>query len=145
MTIAASDDLQVATIESPFIMQWRNAYMISKHYRQHLRSPVLCTLFALAITSGSLGTVYAADAPTIKVSYSDLDLSRPADAQVLYRRLKQAAAAVCGSSVSAAELLRYAHWRRCYDPALHNAVMQIDAPELLTRYRSDPSNDHARG
>jgi hypothetical protein len=27
--------------------------MISKHHRQHLRSPVLCTLFALAITSGS--------------------------------------------------------------------------------------------
>jgi UrcA family protein len=124
-------------------MQWRNANMILKHY--HLRGLVLCLLSALATTPGSLGAAYAADAPSIKVSYADLDLSRPADAQVLYRRLKQAAAGVCGSSVRPAELLRYDIWRRCYDPALHNAVMQIAAPELLTRYRSDQNNDHARG
>jgi UrcA family protein len=118
--------------------------MILKHHRSHLRGLLLCSLSALSITPGCLGTVYAADAPSIKVSYADLNLSRPADVQVLYERLKKAAIGVCDRAPEPREMSQYAHWRHCYDPALHNAVMQIDAPELLSRYRSDPRNDWAR-
>jgi UrcA family protein len=118
--------------------------MILKHYRSHLSGLLLCSLSALSIAPGCLGTVYAADAPSKKVSYADLNLSRPADVQVLYKRLKIAAAGVCDKQPEPLEMSKYAHWRRCYEPALHDAVMQIDAPALLSLYQSEMSNNKAR-
>jgi UrcA family protein len=125
-------------------MQWRNTHMILKHYRRHLPGLLLCSLSALSIAPGCLSTVYAAEAPSKKVSYADLNLSRPADVQVLYKRIKLAAAGVCDKEPEPLEMSQYAHWRRCYEPALHAAVMQIDAPALLSLYRSDMSNNKGR-
>jgi len=119
--------------------------MILKHYRRHLPGLLLCSLSALSIAPGCLGTAYAADALSKKVSYADLNLSRPADVQVLYMRLKMAAAGVCDKEPEPREMSQYAHWRRCYEPALHNAVMQIDAPQLLSLYRSEMSTNKVRG
>jgi UrcA family protein len=120
--------------------------MILKHYRSHLPGLLLCSLSALTIAPGCLGTAYAADAPpSKKVSYANLNLSRPADVQVLYMRLKMAAAGVCGGEPEPREMSQYAHWRRCYEPALHAAVTQIDAPELLSLYRSEMSTNKVRG
>jgi UrcA family protein len=120
--------------------------MILKHYRSHLPGLLLCSLSALSIAPGCLSTAYAADAlPSKKVYYADLNLSRPADVQVLYRRLKIAAVGVCYKEPEPQELSRRAHWKRCYEPALHNAVMQIDVPALLSLYRSEMSTNKVRG
>ena len=54
-----------------------------------LRSLTAATLLALGIASAH------ADEVTTQVSYSDLDLSRPADARILAARLQDAATAVC--------------------------------------------------
>jgi UrcA family protein len=117
--------------------------MILNQARFNSRNLVLSSLIALAIGSASFEAA-AADgaAPSVKVSYADLDLSRPAGAQMLYRRLKHAAASVCGPSVKPAELDRYAAWKSCYEPALHNAVMQVGAPGVFARYEDD-SGTHA--
>lgn len=120
--------------------------MILKHYRRHLPGLLLCSLTTLSIAPGCLGTAYAADAlPSNNVSYADLNLSRPADVQVLYRRLKIAAAGVCEREPEPWEMSKYAHWKRCYEPALHNAVIQIDVPALLSLYRSETSANEVRG
>jgi UrcA family protein len=119
--------------------------MILKHYRNHLPGLLLCSLSALSIAPGCLSTAYAADAPSKRVSYANLNLSRPADVQVLYMRLKTAAAGVCGRQPERLEISRYAHWRRCYEPTLHDAVMQIDAPQLLSLYQSEMSTNKVRG
>ena len=55
---------------------------------------MLRTLTAAALLTLSLAGAHADEAST-QVSYSDLDLSRPADAKTLAARLQDAAASVC--------------------------------------------------
>jgi len=71
----------------------------------------------------------------VRINYANLDLSRSADAQLLYRRLKQAAATVCGN-VDSRELAAYRVYQRCYQGALDRAVMQVNSPQLLALHRA---------
>jgi UrcA family protein len=67
------------------------------------------------------------------VSYRDLDLSRPADAAVLYDRIGHAAAEVCetydGLKDSHPKLLR-----RCVDQAIAKTVARINDANLTARH-----------
>jgi UrcA family protein len=83
----------------------------------------------------------AATGRDVTVSYRDLDLSRPADVQMLYKRIEHAAASACFDAPSAADLSRHLAWERCYSAALDSAVMQVRSPELLALYRSQPSRE----
>lgn len=64
---------------------------------------------------------------TAIVSYADLDLSHPAGARQLYRRLESAARAVCGP-YDVRELQRSMQVRACIERALSDAAAQIDRP-----------------
>ena len=55
-----------------------------------LRTLTLTALLTLCVTAAQ-----AEDEATTRVSYADLDLSRPADAKVLAARLQDAATSVC--------------------------------------------------
>ncbi len=88
----------------------------------------------------------AMDPPKMSVSYKDLDLSRPADARVLYARLRHAASSVCASNPAAAgNLLHHAAYDRCYSAAMADAMKQISAPQVIALYHSDAANDSRRG
>ena len=85
-----------------------------------------------AIAFGALQvSAQAADyaLPTRKVSYADLDISKPAGAQVLYRRIVAAARQVCAfdGSKDLAVLLRS---DKCVDHAIDNAVKEVGSPAL---------------
>ena len=118
----------------------------------HNRFAVL-TLCALAGSALSLVLprhAVAADSADVTVSYQDLDLSRSADARVLYGRLQRAAESVCGAP-SRYELVRYAAFQRCVQVTLGDAVARIRSPELehtladLNRAGSErPSSDQTR-
>jgi UrcA family protein len=102
-----------------------------------------CNVITLTLTSllGFGAAMAATDAraanqPSILVSYQDLDLARPADAQRLYQRIEHAAAAACSDAPPAFELARHLAWSRCYDAAVDSAVLQVRSPELLAIYRS---------
>jgi len=98
---------------------------------------------ALTVASGvHAGT--AASAPAVAVAYGRLDLSRPADAQQLYGRLQQASSRVCHWP-SRFDASAYARWQQCYDGALRLAVLQVDAPELMVLWHSDPAHAADRG
>lgn len=107
-------------------------------------------LFVLVLTAGSAlglidtGTAGASPLPQVTVSYSDLDLSRPTDARVLYARLRSAARSVC-QPAPREELARHRAWEQCYSAALEGAVNQINAPQVLALYRADPNNAMGRG
>ena len=107
-------------------------------------------LFVLLLSVGSAmglantGTATGGEVPQVAVSYQGLDLSRPADAQTMYARLQRAASAVC-EPVPAAELARHRVWEQCYRASLERAVNQIDAPQVLARYRADPTSSSRRG
>jgi UrcA family protein len=86
----------------------------------------ILTLIACSLACGSALAVAAADdIPTVTVSYADLDLSKPAGAQTLYRRIEDAARTVCGPLASR-ELRRRRLWRDCYEQAVEDAVATAD-------------------
>jgi len=86
----------------------------------------------LAATFLTLGFAGAqADEATTRVSYSELDLSRPADAKVLAARLQDAATAVCLKANP--ENLGATALEHCVDMSVHLAMtrMQSDMDEAV--------------
>jgi UrcA family protein len=88
----------------------------------------LCGALAL---SALQATARAADAglPKQRVSYADLDISKPAGAKVLYSRIVAAANRVCGFDGSMDMATK--RWVQvCTDRAIDNAVRDVDSPAL---------------
>jgi UrcA family protein len=93
---------------------------------------------AIAVCTLQL-TAHAADEgmPSKRVSYADLDISKPAGAKVLYKRIVKAANEVCQingfESFAAAQLVN-----RCMDRAIDNAVKDVGSPALSALRPSTP-------
>lgn len=67
---------------------------------------------------------------SIRVSYADLDITKPRGLEVLYSRIQHAARSVCDFNYSVKELSRTRVAKNCYLTAIDNAVKQIDRPTL---------------
>jgi UrcA family protein len=82
----------------------------------------LCTLqvTAQAATDGL---------PSKRVSYADLDISKPAGAKILYGRIVSAAQQVCALN-GYKDLGTMQRVNGCVDRAINNAVKQVDSPAL---------------
>ena len=72
---------------------------------------------------------------SVTISFSDLDLSKPEGAQMLYRRIAAAARTVCGVS-QAKQLKEIALAKDCYTAAVANAVATVNRPLLTALHRS---------
>ncbi|MEP7242994.1 MAG: UrcA family protein [Gammaproteobacteria bacterium] len=81
-----------------------------------------CATVASAATSDSA-------APQVFVHYSDLDLSKAQDAQILYRRITFAARNVCPEYASR-DLWRKAAGQRCLSDTVARAVHDVNSPKL---------------
>jgi UrcA family protein len=77
------------------------------------------------------------------VSFADLDLSKPAGAQTLYKRIKAAARHVCGPVDNYTFVTPASAFRQCYAKAIADAVAQIDRPSLTVLHREETRS--ARG
>jgi UrcA family protein len=85
-----------------------------------------------ALTLGTLqATARAADGglASEKVSYADLDLSKPAGAKTLYRRIVSAAHRVCSVNVPM-YIPTEKGVRACIDLAIDKAVKDVGSPAL---------------
>lgn len=82
----------------------------------------LCTLQATARASDDA-------LPSKKVSYADLDISKPAGAKVLYKRIAAAANQVC-QSAGYKDLGAMQRVNGCVDRAINNAVNDVGSPAL---------------
>jgi UrcA family protein len=78
-------------------------------------------------------------APSVKVHFGDLDLTKPAGVDTLYRRIQQAARMVCRDSASPYEIGRARVFRKCYDTAIDTAVSDVSAPLLTARHDGNKS------
>lgn len=101
------------------------------------QSPSTRTLLAFVV-AGALfaGTALAGDHRVIvakTISTAGLDLSKPADAQTLYMRLRQAADYVCtlGPRIDLAPVTTP---QACFEKALGNAVRDAHAPLVTNAY-----------
>ena len=77
-----------------------------------------------AMADGFLG------APSERVDFHDLDLSKPADAKRLYSRLRLAASQVCAGYAGGATALRNSPRHRCEAASIADAVERIGHPNL---------------
>jgi UrcA family protein len=92
-------------------------------------------VFLLGSTATALGANIRDEAvPRVIVHFEELDISRPAGARVLYKRIQRAAVKVCSKSVYpyTIPLIKRSS---CYRNAMENAVAQVDSPELMAIYR----------
>ena len=74
---------------------------------------------------------------SVTVSYADLDLSSPAGAQTLYRRIQGAAQQVCG--YAGADVIEQAIWKSCYRSAVGDAVKKVNEPLLTAVHAGKPA------
>jgi UrcA family protein len=85
-----------------------------------------------ALTLGTLqATARATDTglPSERVSYADLDISKPAGAKVLYRRIVAAANRVCSVNGYTYKLTQNGA-RECTNHAIDMAVKDVGSPAL---------------
>ena len=91
-----------------------------------------CTAFglmALAPASAATG-VRSAE----RVSYADLNLDNRAGAQIMLRRIRQAAGYVCGDSFGRLSLREHLAIRRCSRAATEQAVRDVGNANLMALY-----------
>ncbi len=103
----------------------------SKLFKSLLATIVVVALGAPVIASA--GDKNELKGVSVKVSYADLNLEKKAGAQVLYRRLQNAAKRACDVRSLSVEgsVSNIVEARRCYRGALSTAVEQIDN-EIVT-------------
>lgn len=70
-------------------------------------------------------------APTVKVSYSAVDLATDEGAADVYRKLKRAARSVC-DAYGGNTLERKTVAQKCYEKSLESAVYRVNAQRLTT-------------
>ena len=85
---------------------------------------MLRTLTTAALLALGIASAHADDAST-RVSYADLDLARPADAQTLAARLQDAATAVCLKANP--EKVSPGALENCINTSVHMAMSRIES------------------
>ncbi len=70
------------------------------------------------------------DAVSISVRYGDLDISRPAGAEIMLRRIDKAAVQVCGGKPDQRLLDQRAAFEKCRASTIDRSVAALDAPTV---------------
>lgn len=101
-----------------------------------MKTFLLCgALAALALPAAAEARPADDDAAFLQVtvSYADLDLNRPAGADVMIARVRRAAQSVCRADLFRGHT-RVRQVRQCVRSAMTGAFAQVDAPLVTTRY-----------
>jgi len=104
--------------------------------------------FAAAMFLGNASYADAQPAPAgkqIAVNYADLNISRPAGAEVLITRMRAAAAQVCGPAPDLRDLVMYRFYRQCIVDTVDRGVASVNAPVVTEVYRGNTTVVAAAG
>jgi UrcA family protein len=71
---------------------------------------------------------------TVRISYADLDLSKPAGVEVLMRRVSQAVDKICGSRPRLSQIAANVRFEVCRDDTTKRAITSIDNPMLTVMF-----------
>ena len=100
---------------------------------RRLSAAVLSCAAALSFAAVPAAGAENFDAPQVKVSFGDLDVTNPQGAATLYRRIKVAAETVC-SPYWATGFAARAEQYDCVRSAIADAVTTVDQPALSQVY-----------
>jgi len=70
----------------------------------------------------------------IAVRYADLDISRPAGAEVLIDRIRLAARSVCGTQADLRDIARFRTQAACQHEAMETAIRSVNSPLVAKLY-----------
>ena len=104
--------------------------------------------FAAAMGLGNASYADAQPAPAgkqLSVNYADLNISRPAGAEVLITRMRAAAAQVCGPAPDLRDLVMYRFYRQCIVDTVDRGVASVNAPVVTEVYRGNTTVVAAAG
>jgi len=90
-------------------------------------------VFSLVIAAPLCAQAAGDEPPSRTVSYTELDLAKPAADEKLYRRIKAAAQEVC-RGLEGRELVKLKLHRDCVDGAIGDAVVQVNNPKFTAYY-----------
>ena len=100
---------------------------------RRLSAAVLCGVMASSFAAPPAAEAEDFEALQVKVKFSDLDVTHPQGAAVLYRRIKAAAETVC-SPYWATGFAAQANNYNCVRTAIAEAVTTVDQPALSQIY-----------
>jgi UrcA family protein len=89
----------------------------------------LMTLGFIGAANASIVDSADFDAPSRRVSYSDLDLQKSADAAQLYSRIERAARIVCREQIGVHSLVQVVP-QKCLRSVIGDAVASVSNPNL---------------
>jgi UrcA family protein len=93
-----------------------------------------------------VSTASAADAPaphSLRITVSDLDLSKNTDVATLYARIKSAAEQACGTDVVTGSRLPSGSKKQCMSQAVDGAVSQINNASLSAYHKQEATKTGA--
>jgi UrcA family protein len=98
---------------------------------------MLAMVAAMGIASamGAHADATATDVPTRTVHYADLNLNTDAGAAILFKRIRNAAEAVCGD-VSSKRLEVAEAAKACVNQAMFHSVQAVNNPKLTNEYNA---------
>jgi len=109
-------------------------YRVFEFSTAGLSAIVLTTL--LLIAADARAGEPSASADGIAVKFTQAELNSPADAENLYRKLKQASRKACGIGGGFLNLQERTRAEKCYDETLAEVVRKIDRPLLTSLHES---------
>lgn len=93
-------------------------------------------LIAAIAASVMSGAAYAGTGIASRtVSYGDLDLGRPAGAEMMLRRIENAAESVCGGRAGFRPLKARAAHEACVRETIADALLDLNAPLVASTYK----------
>jgi UrcA family protein len=104
------------------------------------------TLFlvaAIALAAGQAAADPVAEAgASVVVRYADLDLADPAQAAVMLKRVRRAAAGACYASPwnAGTDIDSIERFDACYRTTVRDAVRRLNAPQVSMRFDSRPDS-----
>jgi UrcA family protein len=101
--------------------------------RIKIYTAISCFMSTAALCSAVSTTAEAEDVPSKIVKFNDLDITTPAGAKVLYKRIRAAARDVCELSTGTDPIMSQSN-KVCIDTAIDRAVRKVNAP-MLTNLR----------
>ena len=102
-----------------------------------MRTPIVIgAVSALMLSIASIALASAANnTRSITVGYGELDIARPAGAQVLYERIVRAATVVCDDFAQPYNEMR-TRKSTCFKGAVANAVAKVNSEQLSAIHRA---------
>jgi UrcA family protein len=102
---------------------------------ERLRAATTAAAVAACLAVGAASNAHAASAPTLRVSYADLNLCTEQGSRALYARIVDAARAVCVAD-DIRDLRAVAAASACRQQAIAQAVREVHNPMLASVYEA---------